>query len=121
MTIQSKPLKYEGYVVLKKTSQDLPKGHWTYIAMINRSKSKQHWWTIDANMAMVFNLKVAAERKAKSLKYGPCKAVPFKDFAKYVGREFWKETVRGVGLTNMIADKVNQWHDDDWDEGSNYD
>lgn len=113
--ILSKAIEYEKYVVLKKTSQDLPKGHWTYIAMIDRHKSKAHWWTVSENMAMKYNLKSAAEDKAKSLKYGPCIAIKLADFDKYVGREFWKQTKadHSLAITAELEAKENQFDFED--------
>lgn len=118
--IKSKPIQYSKFIVLKKTDQGLPKGHWTYIALIDRHKSKAHWWTVDINEAMQFNLLSAAKAKAKSLKYGPCKVIPASQFNKYVGREFWKYKI-GLGLTRELLAKENEWHDDDWYEGINDD
>lgn len=118
--IQSKPLQYSKFIVLKKTDQGLPSGHWTYIALIDRHKSKQHWWTVDKNEAMQFNLLSAAKAKAKSLKYGHCIVIPAKQFDKYVGREFWEGRIN-MALTNEIRAKENEWHDDDWYEGINDD
>lgn len=86
--IESKPLPK--YIVLKKTSEGLPKSHWTYIALIDRSKSKEHWWTVDFNDAFKFTSKKVADAKAKSLKYGPCIAIEASQFDKYVGLEFYK-------------------------------
>lgn len=111
--LASKPLEYEKYVVLKKTNKNLPKSHWTYIAMIDRNKSKTHWWTVDEGMAMIFNLKSAAVKKAKSLKYGPCVAVKLSDFHKYVGMEFWKERRASNSLTLMLEAKENEFDFED--------
>lgn len=118
--VKSKPLQNSKFIVLKKTSQGLPNGHWTYIALIDRQKSKAHWWTVDINEAMQFYLLNAAKDKAKSLKYGSCIVIPASQFDKYVGREFW--TVKlNTALTNEIRAKENEWHDDDWYEGINDD
>ena len=118
--IKSKPIQYSKFIVLKKTDQGLPKGHWTYIALIDRHKSKAHWWTVDINEAMQFNLLSAAKAKAKSLKYGHCIVIPAKQFDKYVGREFWNVKIN-MALTNELRAKENEWHDDDWYEGINDD
>lgn len=116
--VVSKQIEYTKYVVLKKTNQGLPNGHWTYIALIDRHKSKEHWWTVDINEAMQFNLLSAAKAKAKSLKYGHCIVISVSQFDKYVGREFWKVKIN-ASSTNEIRAKENEWHDDDWYEGIN--
>lgn len=103
--IKSKPIQYSKFIVLKKTNQGLPKGH---------------WWTVDINEAMQFNLLSAAKAKAKLLKYDPCKVIPASQFDKYVGREFWNVEIN-MALTNEIRAKENKWHDDDWYEGINDD
>lgn len=108
------------YIVLKKTSEKLPRGHWTYIALIDRNINKAHWWTIDYAQAFKFTSKKAADAKAKSLKYGPCRVIPASQFDEFVGREFWKIKVN-ASLTNEIRAKENEWHDDDWYEGINDD
>ena len=51
------------FVVLKKTSENLPIGHWSYIALVDRSKDKNHWWTVDPNKVFTFNSKIAANKK----------------------------------------------------------
>ena len=116
--IKTKPLPK--YIVLKKTSEGLPKSHWTYIALIDRNKSKEHWWTVNYDDAFQFTSKKAAEIKAKSLKYGPCIAIDASKFNEYVGREFWIVKVN-TALTKEIVRKENEWHDDDWYEGINDD
>lgn len=118
--VLSKQMEHTKYIVLKKTNQGLPDGHWTYIALIDRRKSKEHWWTVDINEAMQFNLESAAKDKTKSLKYGPCRVIPVSKFDKFVGREFWiaKEN---TALTNEVIRKENEWHNDDWYEGINDD
>lgn len=108
------------YIVLKKTSEELPKGHWTYIALIDRNISKTHWWTVDYAQAFKFTSKKAADAKAESLKYDPCRVIPASQFDEFVGREFWKVKVN-ASLTNEILAKENEWHDDDWYEGINDD
>lgn len=100
--IKTKPLPK--YVVLKKTSEGLPKSHWTYIALIDRNRSKKHWWTVDFNDAFQFTSKKAAEIKAKSLKYGPCIAIEASKFNEYVGREFYKAKIN-MGITKGLLDK----------------
>lgn len=108
--IASKPIKYDKYIVLKKTSEGLKKGHWTYIAMIDRSKSKAHWWTVDKDMTMQFDLASAAKAKAESLKYGPCIAVSMNEFDKYVGMEFWKkEKKERDWITKAIQSKEGEY------------
>lgn len=101
--IKTKPLSK--YIVLKKTSEGLPKSHWTYIALIDRNRSKKHWWTVDFNDAFQFTSKKAADAKAKSLKYGPCIAVEASQFDKYVGREFYKVKIKGASLHKEILAK----------------
>lgn len=101
--IKTKPLSK--YIVLKKTSEGLPKSHWTYIALIDRNKSKEHWWTVDFNDAFKFTSKKAADAKAKSLKYGPCIAVEASQFDKYVGLEFYKVKTKGTSLTKELQSK----------------
>lgn len=49
------------FVVLKKISENLPIGHWSYIALVDRSKDKNHWWTVDPNKVFTFNSKIAAK------------------------------------------------------------
>lgn len=110
--------KSNKYIVLKKTHQGLPSGHWTYIALIDRSKSKLHWWTVKLDDAMQFNLEIAAKAKAKSLKYGPFKVVPASDFDKFIGREFCHVKDHSP-LYKEILRKKTEWHDDDWYEGIN--
>lgn len=104
--IKSVPLSK--YIVLKKTSQGLPKSHWTYMALINRSITKEHWWTVDSDMAFKFTSKRVADAKAKSLKYGPCIVIKASDFNKYVGREFYKIKLRGYRLKQELMVKENQ-------------
>ena len=108
------------YAILKKTSQNLPNGHWTYIALIDRSKNKNHWWTVNPSETFVFNSKLAAENKAKSLKYGTFKVIHMEEFPEYVGREFFKRKER-MGLGDLLKQKEQEWHDDDWFEGINDD
>ena len=97
--IVSKPLAK--YIVLKKTSEGLPKRHWTYIALIDRNKSKEHWWTVDFSMAFKFTSKKVADAKAKSLKYGPCIAIEASQFDKYVGKEFYKVKINADSSTKL--------------------
>lgn len=97
--------KKDKYIVLKKTSEKLSKGHWTYIALINRNKNKEHWWTVDFDEAFKFTSKEAANKKAKSLKYGQCIAIEATQFDKYVGREFYKVKIKGTSLTKELQSK----------------
>lgn len=93
------------YVVLKRTSEGLPKSHWTYIALVDRNKSKEHWWTVNYDDAFQFTSKKAAEIKAKSLKYGPCIAIDASKFNDYVGREFYKVKIN-MGIIKELQSKA---------------
>lgn len=97
------------YIVLKKTSEGLPKSHWTYIALIDRNICKTHWWTVDYAQAFKFTSKKAADIKAESLKYGPCIAIDAADFDKYVGREFYKVKLKGYDLRHELSLKEQQF------------
>lgn len=119
MNEEIKSKKIEGnFIVLKKTSQDMEKGHWTYIALIDRNKSKKHWWTVNKDMAMKFALYSAAKKKAEELKYGSFKVIELKEWDKFIGMEFWRQHVMSDSLTKQLAAHENQWHDDDWNEAS---
>lgn len=107
--IQSKPIQYNKFIVLKKTDQGLPNGHWTYIALIDRNISKAHWWTVDYEQAFKFISKKAADTKAKSLKYGPCIVINASEFDKYVGREFYKVKLKGYKLKHELSLKEHQF------------
>jgi len=110
----------EQYIILKKTSVNLPKGHWTYIAMIDRRKSKDAWWTVKSCEAYKYNSKKSAEYKAKSLKYGPFIVIKESDFDKYVDRDFHKVRRRNYdSLTAQIATKAYGF-DSDGNEVSEY-
>lgn len=108
--IKTKPLSK--YIVLKKTSEGLPKSHWIYIALIDRNKSKEHWRTVDFNDAFKFISKKIADAKAKSLKYGPCITIEASQFYKYVGREFYKVKIN-VGLSKELSLKEHCFDGDD--------
>ena len=107
------------FVVLKKTSENLPIEHWSYIVLVDRSKDKNHWWTVDPNKVFTFNSKIAANNKANSLKYGKFIVVPMERFSEYVGLEFFNRKGKYKGLSELITNHEQIWHDDDWYEGIN--
>ena len=104
------------WMVLKKTSHNLPRGHWAYIALKDRNKDRNHWWTVKAADAFLFYNREAAVAKANSLKYGNFKVIDAKDFSNYVGHEFSKS--KSNTLSYIIAARERLWHDDDWEENS---
>ena len=107
------------WMVLKKTSHNLSKGHWAYIALKDRNKDRDHWWTIKAADAFLFCNKKAAISKANSLKYGDFKVIDAKDFSNYVGHEFnYSLKSKSITLNCLLAARERLWHDDDWEENS---
>ena len=53
--------------------------------LVDRNKTKKHWWTMSLTNAMVFNNESAAEYSAKRLRYkNPC-VVDFKEAKRLEG------------------------------------
>jgi hypothetical protein len=59
----------ETYVIRKK-SADL-------LLLVDRSKTRQFWWSYALKYAMRFSNKAAADRKAKSFKYGSFEVITY--------------------------------------------
>lgn len=87
-------VQLEQYVVLKKTNRDLPKGHWAYIGLMDRSKSSEHWWTTKEEKLQVFDSIESAKKRISFLKYGPFKIIKLSEVNNYLNREFWKKKVQ---------------------------
>jgi hypothetical protein len=92
----------------------------TYLALVDRTKDKSRWWTQNSNLFMVFKKKEAADIQLSKLRYGEyLQVVSYKKSVFKTSNWFWK--VKEHGLTKMLDEHEQLWHDDNWDEGVNYD
>lgn len=108
----------------KIEAENIPnKNAYTYLALVDRSKNRDKWWTQNPEHIMVFEKESAAEIQLSKLKYcNQGRVVSHKESVKRITHWFWKERKRGSNfLEELLKEKMQQWHDDDWDEGTNYD
>lgn len=88
------------------------------IALVDRSKCKEHFWTEKIELAMVFDSKEAAEIQCKKLNYNNPKVYEFELGKIRLGQvEIYKERKSLIG--KMLDQHMQLWHDDDWYEGIN--
>lgn len=85
------------------------------IALVDRTKHKDQWWTENIEKAIVFRSLDAARIQLSKLKYN--------------NPQIWTEEKAAIrlkqvavavsGFEKALARKQQEWHDDDWHEGMN--
>jgi len=103
------------YIILAKSREK--KGE--MVALADRIKCKEHWWTENINKAMVFISKDAAQHQCSKLKFNNPKVWDY-DKGK-VRLEQVEVIIRRSAISEALNRKNNEWHDDDWYEGINSD
>jgi len=85
------------------------------VALVDRSRFRDQWWTENISKAITFTSMDAAKRQLATLKFNNPQiwtvekaAVRLRQVAVVVS-----------GFEKALARKQKEWHDDDWHEGMN--
>lgn len=101
------------YIILSKSQ----KKHGEMVALVDRTKCQDHWWTEIIESAVIFTSKNAAEIQCSKLKFNKPKVWEYNAGKKRLGQ------VEVIKQRSAVSDALNakqyQWHDDDWYEGIN--
>lgn len=89
---------------------------YTFLALVDRTKTKEKWWTQELKNIMRFESKDAADLACSKLKYGNPQVV--KESTMLYRTTNWFLKVRSSGLGRALAEKQMLWHDDDWHESA---
>jgi len=95
---------------------------YTYLAMVDRSKNREKWWTQKKDHIMVFFSKDAADKACAKLKYGSPQVVREETAVRRISHWFWNVKKKDDWLyrrlvwLNYMIDK----YDGCWEHGSNY-
>lgn len=98
------------YMILTDSRQN--KGE--KLAMADRSKTKTQWWTQRPELAMVFESHSAAQIQKAKIRFNNPEVWALEKGVVRLGQI--KTTVTVSTLEVALAQKDQQWHDDDWSE-----
>ena len=87
------------------------------VALVDRTKCKEHWWTENVSKAIVFTSKEAASNQCGKMKYNNPKVWEFEAGRIRLGQV--AVTRHRSWLSDALDRKMTEWHDDDWYEGIN--
>ena len=88
---------------------------YTYMALIDRRISSNGWWTCKPTEMMIYNNKKAADDKCNSMKYGKPIVVSKEDAVKKITNWHTPNSSKNW-LQRALESKLQEWHDDDWEE-----
>ena len=86
------------------------------VALVDRSRFKDQWWTERIEKAMIFKKKSAAEIQRSKLRYNNPKVFPLREGKIRLNQVEVDTTNRSSILLGALNRKLSQWHDDDWCE-----
>lgn len=87
------------------------------VALVDRTKFKDHFWTENVNKAIVFTSREAAEKACAKLKFNNPKVWDYENGKIRLGQV---EVITQISAISKALERKNhEWHDDDWDEGKN--
>ncbi len=87
------------------------------VALVDRNRFKDHWWTENIEKAVVFTSKEQAQIQCSKLRYNNPKIWGYEKGRKRLNQV--KKIRRSNTLHNALCRKEMEWHDDDWYEGIN--
>lgn len=86
------------------------------IALVDRSRFREQWWTENVCKAKVFESKEEADSQCKKIKFNNPTVYTYEKGKVRLGQV----EVRKKGWLEKALDrKMQEWHDDDWYEGIN--
>ncbi len=101
------------YIILAK-SRNKPG---EMVALVNRVKFRDQWWTEDISKAIVFKSKAAAELQCSKLKFNKPKIWEYEKGRIRLGQVL--VSTKRSSISEALERKSKEWHDDDWYEGIN--
>ena len=88
------------------------------VALVDRTKHQDHWWTESISNAIVFTKKEQADIQVAKLKFNHPQVFEYEKGKKRLGQvEVYKS--RKSNFSRMLDEHEQLWHDDDWYEGMN--
>lgn len=106
-------LKQMSYVILT----DSRKKQGEKVALVDRAKHKDIWWTEFIEKAMVFETKSAADIQCSKIKFNNPQVYTYDNAKIRLGQVLVKSNQSW--LSRALDRKMQEWHDDDWYEGIN--
>ena len=88
------------------------------LALVDRNKTKNQWWTQDVNKIMIFNSKDAAETQCSKLKFNNPQVWEYAKGIKRLSQVLVKVQTEST-FSKALRRKAVEWHDDDWHEQMN--
>lgn len=86
------------------------------VALVDRTKYPNQWWTELIDRAVVFTKKETADIQCSKLKFNNPKVYNFEKGKKRLGQV---EVIKNSNwLSRALDRKMSEWHDDDWEENS---
>lgn len=95
------------------------KDSYTFIALVDRFKFKDQWWTDKLDFIKRFDNKEDAEKHCSAFKFGNPKVVTEDEMIRRCTHWFKRVFSKSDTLHDMLMLKASQWTDDDWYEGIN--
>lgn len=99
-----------GYIILAKSREKQGE----MVALVDRSKFKDQWWTENISKALVFTSEQAAQSQCSKLKFNSPKVWEFNKGKIRLGQV--AVVTKRDCFSEALAAKQAQWHDDDWSE-----
>lgn len=102
-----------GYIILA----DSQKKKGEKVALADRTKCKDIWWTEMIEKVIVFTNKTAADTQCSKIKYNNPKVYTYENGKKRLGQVM--VSTGQSWFSRALDRKMQEWHDDDWYEGIN--
>jgi|WetSurMetagenome_2_1015567.scaffolds.fasta_scaffold367090_1 hypothetical protein len=104
-----------GYIILAKSREKQGE----MVALVDRTKCKEHWWTENISKAIVFTSKDAAQSQCSKLKFNNPKVWDYDKGKVRLGQV--EVITRRSSISEALQRKNSEWYDDDWYERMNDD
>lgn len=90
-----------GYCIIKESNNPYP-----YMGLVDRTKIKKRWWTLERTELMVFQKESAAQFQVSKLKYGNPKVVSYKEAVKAIA----ERNAPSFSPSNLLMHLIRKEH-----------